>query len=90
MQVTEVRLQKAAPEDSCLAYGSITFDGDFVVSGIRVLRTKDGNLFVGFPSKKNSRGEYKDICVLSGSHIFGSRKRRNHRNSIVFHTQENV
>ena len=34
-------------------------------------------------------GEYKDICVLSGSHIFGSRKRRNHRNSIVFHTQEN-
>ena len=62
MQVTEVRLQKAAPEESCLAYGSITFDGDFVVSGIRVLRTKGGNLFVGFPSKKNSRGEYKDIC----------------------------
>ena len=21
-----------------------------------------GNLFVGFPSKKNSKGEYKDIC----------------------------
>ena len=62
MQVTEVRLKKAAPDDSCRAYGSITFDGDFVVSGIRVLPTKDGNLFVGFPSKKNSKGEYKDIC----------------------------
>lgn len=62
MQVTEVRLNKAAPDDSCLAYGSITFDGDFVVSGIRVLKTKTGDLFVGFPSRKNSKGEYKDIC----------------------------
>lgn len=40
MQVTEVRLTKAPPEDSCLAYGSVTFDGDFVVCGIRVLKNK--------------------------------------------------
>ncbi|MFR4145028.1 MAG: septation protein SpoVG family protein [Mediterraneibacter gnavus] len=40
MQVTEVRLTKAQDSDSCLAYGSITFDGDFVVCGIRVLKTK--------------------------------------------------
>ena len=42
MQVTEVRLTKAPSEDSCLAYGSFTLDGDFVVCGIRVLKTKDG------------------------------------------------
>ena len=29
MQVTEVRLKKAPAEDSCLAYGSVTFDRDF-------------------------------------------------------------
>ena len=62
MQVTEVRLTKAPSEDSCLAYGSFTLDGDFVVCGIRVLKTKDGNLFVSYPSKQNSRGEYKDVC----------------------------
>ncbi len=62
MQVTEVRLTKAPEEDSCLAYGSITFDKDFVVGGIRVLKSKNGDLFVGFPSRKNQKGEYKDIC----------------------------
>lgn len=62
MQVTEVRLTKASSEDSCLAYGSITFDGDFVVSGIRVLESKEGKLFVGYPSRKNQNGEYKNIC----------------------------
>ena len=63
MQVTEVRLMKADPTVSCKAYGSITLDGDFVVCGIRVLEKKDtGQLFVGFPSKQNSKGEYKDVC----------------------------
>ena len=62
MQVTEVRLTKASPNDSCLAYGSFTLDGVFVVSGIRVLKSKNDDYFVGFPSKKNSKGEYKDIC----------------------------
>lgn len=63
MQVTEVRLNKANTEDNCLAYGSVTFDGDFVVCGIRVLQNnKNGDLFVGFPSRKSQKGEYKDIC----------------------------
>ncbi|MDD3138688.1 MAG: SpoVG family protein [Lachnospiraceae bacterium] len=63
MQVTEVRLKKSSSEDSCLAYGSVTFDADFVVCGIRVFKNnKDGGLFVGFPCRQNQRGEYKDIC----------------------------
>lgn len=62
MQVTEVRLKKAPAEDNSLAYGSVTFDGDFVVCGIRVIRNKEGNLFVGFPCRQNQKGEYKDIC----------------------------
>lgn len=62
MQVTEVRLTKAPSEQSCLAYGSITLDGDFVVCGIRVLMKKDGTPFVGYPARQNSRGDYKDVC----------------------------
>lgn len=70
MQITEVRLRKADPSDSCKAYGSITFDHDFVVCGIRVLEKKDtGQLFVGFPSKQNSKGEYKDVCFPMASSL---------------------
>ena len=70
MQITEVRLKKADPTDSCKAYGSITLDGDFVVCGIRVLERKDtGQLFVGVPSKQNGRGEYKDVCFPMASSL---------------------
>lgn len=62
MQVTEVRLTKALSEDACLAYGSITLDGDFVVSGIRVVLNKEGKPFVSYPSRKNQNGDYKNIC----------------------------
>ena len=34
----------------------------FVVSGIKVMRAKSGDLFVAYPSWKNSDGEYKDVC----------------------------
>jgi len=62
MQVTDVRLRLADSKDSAKAYGSFTLENDFVVCGIRVLENKEGQLFVGFPCKKNANGEYKDIC----------------------------
>lgn len=62
MQITEIRLNKTDGSDNELAYGSITFEGNFVVSGIRVIKGKDGDPFVAYPSRKNSKGEYKDIC----------------------------
>ncbi len=62
MQITDIRLTKRSGEDRQLAYGSITFDDDFVVSGIRVMKLNEGNLYVGYPSRKNKNGEYKDIC----------------------------
>lgn len=62
MQVTEVRLTKASSEDSCLAYGSITLDGDFVVCGIRLVESKEGKPFISYPSRKSQGGDYKNIC----------------------------
>lgn len=62
MQVTDVRLTKRSGEDRILAYGSITLEEDFVVSGIRVMRSNEGNLYVSYPSRKTQTGEYKDIC----------------------------
>ena len=62
MRVTEVRLTKRTGEDKMLASGSITLEDDFVVAGIRVMRSNEGNLYVAYPSRKDSNGEYKDIC----------------------------
>ncbi|MCR5337553.1 MAG: SpoVG family protein [Lachnospiraceae bacterium] len=62
MTVTEVRLKKRDDNDKILASGSFTLDGAFVVSGIKVVRSKEGNLFVAYPSWKNSDGEYVDVC----------------------------
>ncbi len=63
MKVTEVRLKKSEYTGNCKAYGCITLDGAFIVHGIKVLEGKDdGQLFIGFPSIENSKGEYRDIC----------------------------
>lgn len=62
MQITEVRLKKRDGDEKFLASGSITFDDMYVVSGIKVMRSNSGDLFVAYPSWKNSDGEYKDVC----------------------------
>lgn len=47
--------------DKCKGLASITLDGVFVVSGLKVVEGGKG-LFVSMPSRKDSKGEYKDIC----------------------------
>ena len=62
MKISEVKLKKREGDERFLASGSITFDKEFVISGIKVMRSKEGNLFVAYPSWRNSDGEYKDVC----------------------------
>lgn len=45
MQISEVRLKKRDGDEKFLASGSITFEGMFVVSCIKVMRAKSGDLF---------------------------------------------
>ncbi len=44
-----------------LAFAAVTLDGYFVVHDVTVVEGENG-LFVGFPSKKWSDGEYHDIA----------------------------
>ena len=62
MQVSEVRLFKTEDKGNQLAFGSITLDEVFVVSGIRVMNSEEHGKFVAFPSYKNKSGEMKDLC----------------------------
>ena len=48
MQISEVRLKKREGDSRFLASGSITFEGQFVVSGIKVMRSNEGHLFVAY------------------------------------------
>lgn len=57
----EVKLTKGK-YGSVKAIGSIVIDGEFAVRGIRVLEDKNGRVFVGFPSRLRSDGNYEDIA----------------------------
>lgn len=40
---------------------SITIEDCFIITGITIMNGKNG-LFISMPNKKNTKGEYKDIC----------------------------
>jgi stage V sporulation protein G len=51
----------AEPKSNTLAYASITIDGKFAVSGIRVVNSGNGP-FVAMPQTRDSKGDYRDLC----------------------------
>lgn len=64
MEITDIRLRlrRDSGEGSKLrAYADITFDGSFVVHGLKVIEGQRG-LFVAMPSKKMTNGEFKDTA----------------------------
>ena len=63
MQITDVRLRKVNSENRLKAVASVTFDNEFVVHEIKVIKNPEGVLFIAMPSKKiKSTGEHKDIA----------------------------
>ena len=42
------------------AYADVTFNDVILIKGFRVLSSKTGGLFVGFPSQKGKDGQYRD------------------------------
>ena len=61
MEITDVRVKKVESENKIKALASITFDGVFVVHGLKVVEGAEGD-FVVMPSKKSASGEFKDIA----------------------------
>ena len=63
MEITDVRLRKVNSEGRLKAVASVTFDNEFVVHEIKVIKNPEGVLFIAMPSKKiKSTGEHKDIA----------------------------
>jgi len=56
----KVRLMNE-PKGNLLGFASITVNNSLVVDGFSVVQGKEG-VFVGMPSKADSRGEYRDTA----------------------------
>lgn len=61
MNVTNVRVKKIENKNRLKAVATITFDECFVIHELRLIEGKNG-LFVAMPSKKNTQGEFRDVC----------------------------
>lgn len=61
MAIDDVRVRLVRKEGFLRAIASITIDGCFVVHDIKIFE-RDGERFIGMPSRKTSEGEYKDIA----------------------------
>ena len=61
MLITSFRVRKIeAPTNRLVAKCTITFDGMFAVSDIKVLLKEDGEFYMGMPSRKTAAGTFKD------------------------------
>lgn len=61
MQITDVRVRKVDSTTRMKAVASVTFDDVFVVHDIKIIESDNG-LFIAMPSRKNQKGEYRDIA----------------------------
>ena len=63
MKITDIRLRavKSENEVKLKAYADVTFDGSFVVHGLKIIDGQKG-MFVAMPSRKMPDGENKDIA----------------------------
>jgi stage V sporulation protein G len=51
------------------AYATVTLDNQFTIHGVKVLKNKNGNVFVTMPQVKNSQGNYQDVCHPNNSDL---------------------
>ena len=63
-----VKITPSNKEGNLLAFANVTLGGCFAVTGIRVMDSEKG-VFVAMPDRKNSKGEYHDVCFPTTSEM---------------------
>lgn len=66
LEITDVKIypfDRGEPDSRTVAYADITFSGELIVKGFRVIAGKGGGLFVGFPSRKNREGVWRETVL---------------------------
>lgn len=66
MKPTKIKVRPMKGNSQVVAFVDVTFDDVMTVTGIRLVKRKDGELFLGMPSRKGSDGKYYDIVRFEG------------------------
>jgi len=61
MEVTEVRINPAKG-GKVRAFASVVFDDCFIVTDLRVIEGREGQVFVTMPARKTRNGQMRDIA----------------------------
>ncbi len=62
MEVTQIRMTLLDNAGATKAIGSISFNDELAVRGVRVMESSDGRNFISFPSRQRADGQYDDIA----------------------------
>ncbi len=66
MKITRVRIFPfTTPTSRIRAYAEVELESVLTIRGIRILESKSGGLFLGFPSQRTGDGQYRDYVILS-------------------------
>ena len=57
----QVKITKIINAEKLKAYATACFDDNFLITGIRVIDSKNG-IFVAMPSRRKKSGECTDVC----------------------------
>ena len=72
MTITTVKIypfDSCGPESYLRAYADITFNDVILIKGFRVLSSKSGGLFVGFPSQKGKGGQFRETVEFKSREL---------------------
>jgi len=72
MAITAVKIypfDSGEPDSSLRAYADVTFNDVILIKGFRVLTSKTGGLFVGFPSQKGKDGQFRDTVEFKSEEL---------------------
>jgi stage V sporulation protein G len=72
MTITAVKIypfDSGEPDSSMRAYADVTFNDVVLIKGFRVLISKTGGSFVGFPSQKDKNGQFRDTVEFKSEEL---------------------
>ncbi len=67
MEVTRIRIypfDTSSRRGSIRAFAEIELNGKLLIRGIRIIESKTGGLFIGWPGQKTTTGEYRDLVEI--------------------------
>lgn len=56
-----VKITKILNQEKMKALATVSFNGEFLITGVKVLESKHG-LYLGMPRLRKRTGEFKDVC----------------------------